>query len=181
MFVLCKTKGCRNAGLKGDPCRGETSVPRTRALGLCETLAAQRAASAYKCGEGRGGRSLPALGLRWLRRARRRWDAAERLLRPACTLPCSGGVPFKPPPGAIVASGAAVERGGPTQGLGAVGLGEKGAGRWDFAPAWGQSPSCPHGTGWAAWQGKTGRRGGSPGTCWGAGAAAVGAPGRAGT
>lgn len=28
---------------------------------------------------------------------RRRWDAAERLLRPACALPCSGGVSFKPP------------------------------------------------------------------------------------
>lgn len=82
----------------------------------------------------------------------------------ALLAPCRApGVSPSSPPRIIVAPqppGAAVERGGPKQGLGAMGLGKEGAGRWDFAPPWGQSPSCPHGTGSAAWQGKSVRGGG---------------------
>lgn len=65
MFVLCKTRGCRNAGLEGDPAEGKRWC-HAHAPGLCQPLAVLRAASAYKFGEGRGGRSLHALGLGWL-------------------------------------------------------------------------------------------------------------------
>lgn len=79
MFVLCKTKGCRNAGLKGERAEGNVCTMHMQELllgvGGCEKL------------HGGVGRSPPSSGFGVAAVHGKSWWETEQLLHPCCCVP----------------------------------------------------------------------------------------------
>lgn len=136
MFVLCKTKGCRNAGLKGE--RAERNVCATH---MQELLLRVGGSGELMGCMGVCGGVHPALGLGWLQCVgKSRWET-QKLLHPCCCVP-SGAPMGRCAPAAL---GLLCGLLAPSRSC------VSGAGNGDFAPLWGQSAPCPHGTSLAAW------------------------------
>lgn len=130
MFVLCKTKGCRNAGLKGERAEGNVCTMHMQELllgvGGCEKLHGEEPTQLWVW----GGCSA------WEELVGNRAAASSLLLCPLWS-----------PQGQRVPSALGL----PCSALALRRSCESEAGKWDFAPVWDQSAPCPHGTSLAEW------------------------------